>query len=230
MSTNSIKFSDFSAENIKVSSPKVNQAGGKNINTTYDLPDGPVGLIFQTPRMLTFGVNTWDDPKDSSAKPKHSVTLSFMGMDANPKLQEFHQTLEALDAWAVEAAGKNSWEWLSRKNLSRETLDTIYTHCIKVPLDSQTGEPNGKPHSMKVKLASNASGFNCVFFDKERNPIPSEDVEKYLTKGSHVRALIQCTGFWVAGGKFGLSWKLLQMVVEPRPTIGKEYAFNDDEE
>jgi hypothetical protein len=226
----SIKLSEFDVNNIKVSAPKVNQAGGKNITTNYNLADDVIGLVFQTPRMLSFGVNKWVDPNNPNATPICSVTLSFMGMDTNPKLQEFHEALSALDNWAVDAASKNSWEWLSRKNLSRETLDTVYTHCIKVPLDQQTGEPNGKPHSMKIKLKSNDSGFSSVFFNKEKNIIPSEELELHFNKGSNVRALIQCTGFWVAAGKFGLSWKLLQMVVEPRPVFGKEYAFDDSEE
>ncbi len=221
-----IKLNTFDVNNITTSAPKLNLSGGKNINTNYD----GSAFILQTPRMLSFGINKWDDPKDSSVKPKLSVTLSFMGMDSNPKLQEFHQKLVDIDNWAVETAGKNSWEWLSRKNLSRETLDTIYTHCIKVPLDSQTGEPSGKPHSMKVKLQNTASGISCAFFTKEKTSISSEDIEKYFTKGSHVRALIQCTGIWVAAGKFGLSWKLVQIIVEPRATIGKEYAFDDSEE
>ncbi len=226
----SIKISEFDVSNITVGAPKLNQSGGKNINTNYNIQDGVAGLVFQTPRMLSFGINKWVDPKDANATPICSATLSFMGMDTNPKLKEFHQTLEALDNWAVDAASKNSWEWLSRKNLSRETLDAVYTRCVKVPLDQQTGEPNGKPHSMKIKLKSNASGFTSVFFDKEKNVIPSEELEQIFTKGSHVRALMQCTGFWVAAGKFGLSWKLLQMVVEPRPGFSKEYAFDDSEE
>jgi hypothetical protein len=69
----------------------------------------------------------------------------------------------------------------------------------------------------------------CTFFDKSKSVIPSSEVDNVFNKGSHIRALIQCTGIWVAAGKFGLSWKIVQMVVEPRPGIGSSYAFDDDE-
>jgi hypothetical protein len=60
--------------------------------------------------------------------------------------------------------------------------------------------------------------------------IATDEVETFFNKGSRVRALIQCTGFWIAAGKFGLSWKLKQMIIEPSARIGKAYAFNDEEE
>jgi hypothetical protein len=226
-----IKLSEFSVEDITISPPKVNQNGGKNISLGYNA-DGTIGnFVFQTPRMLSFGINKWVDPNKPESTPSFSVTLSFMGMADNPKLQEFHQVLQDIDNWAIDTASKNSWEWLARKNLSRETLSTIYTPCVKVPLDLKTGEPTGKPHSMKSKFKTNKGDITSVFFDKERNIIPMENVETVFNKGSHVRALIQCTGFWVIAGKFGLSWKVLQMIVEPRVTgFGNVCAITDEDD
>lgn len=224
-----IKISEFSVSNLSTSVPKINQNGGKNITVNYKQDSGTSMMMFQTPRMLSFGVNKWVDPKNPNAEPVCSVTFSFVGMDQNSKLQEFHDAMNQLDEWAIDTAHKNSWEWLARKNLSRETIETNYTRCIKVPLDKETGEPSGKPHSLKIKLKSNDSGYATTFFDKEKNLIPSSDVDTVFNKGSHIRALIQCTGFWVAAGKFGLSWKIVQMVVEPRPGIGSGYAFDDED-
>jgi hypothetical protein len=31
--------------------------------------------------------------------------------------------------------------------------------------------------------------------------------------------VIQCGGLWFAGGKFGVTWKLFQGVVQPRPSL-----------
>ena len=42
------------------------------------------------------------------------------------------------------------------------------------------------------------------------------DIKKTNLKGAKVKALVQCTGIWVAGAKFGMSWKLVQMQVVPR--------------
>ena len=229
MSASTIKTSEFSVSNLSTAVPKVNQNGGKNISVNYKQDSGSTSMMFQTPRMLSFGVNKWVDPKKPESEPVCSVTFSFVGMDQNQKLAEFHDTLQQLDEWAITTAQKNSWEWLARKNLSRETIETNYTRCVKVPLDQATGEPNGKPHNLKIKLKSNDSGYMCTFFDKSKNIIPSSNVDEVFNKGSHIRALIQCTGIWVAAGKFGLSWKIVQMVVEPRPGIGSGYAFDDED-
>ena len=229
MSAPTIKISEFSVSNLSTTAPKVNQNGGKNISVNYKQDSGSTSMMFQTPRMLSFGVNKWVDPKNSNAEPVCSVTFSFVGMDQNQKLAEFHDTLQQLDEWAITNAQKNSWEWLARKNLSRETIETNYTRCVKVPVDQATGEPNGKPHNLKIKLKSNESGYMCTFFDKSKSVIPSSSVDEVFNKGSHIRALIQCTGIWVAAGTFGLSWKIVQMVVEPRPGIGSGYAFDDED-
>ena len=224
-----IKLADFSIQHIQSTSPKVNQNGGKNITVQYKLNEMGVGLIFQTPLMLSFGINKWNDPKNPDAEPVCSVTLSFVGSEQNEKLRDFHGVLQQLDHWAIEEAVKNGWEWFGRKNLSRETIESVYTPIIKVSLDKSTGAPNGKPDHIKLKLKTNASGYMSAFYNKEKQLVPSAEVDGFFNKGSHVRALIQCTGIWISNGKFGLSWKMIQMVVEPRVNIGNKYAFEDDE-
>jgi hypothetical protein len=83
---------------------------------------------------------------------------------------------------------------------------------------------------MKLKLNKRDGGFDTSFFTTDKQMLPADEVDSYFNKGSKVRALVQCTGFWIAAGKFGLSWKLKQMIIEPSARIGKAYAFNDDEE
>ncbi len=230
MSNSLLKLKEFDSSNLVCSAPKaLNAMGAKSINLNYKFNDGQAPITFQTPWMRSFGINQWVDPKNPNAEPVCSVTFSFVGMDQNSKLQEFHDAMNQLDEWAIDTAHKNSWEWLARKNLSRETIEAVYTRCVKVPVDRATGEPSDKPHNLKIKLKSNESGYATTFFDKEKNLIPSSDVDTVFNKGSHIRALIQCTGFWVAAGKFGLSWKIVQMVVEPRPGIGSSYAFDDED-
>jgi len=220
---------DFSTDNIESGSPKVNQNGGKNISLQYKLNEMARGVVFQTPLMLSFGINKWQDPKNPNMAPAFSTTLSFVGSEQNEKLRDFHGVLQRLDQWAIETAIKNGWEWFGRKNMSRETIESIYTPIIKVSLEKASGAPSGKPDYMKLKLKTSASGYSTAFYNKNKEIIPSGEVDGFFTKGSHVRALVQCTGVWIAAGKFGLSWKVIQMVVEPRAVIGNQYAFEDDE-
>ena len=36
-----------------------------------------------------------------------------------------------------------------------------------------------------------------------------------VPKASHVKGLLACTGLWMAGGRFGVTWKLVQACVRP---------------
>jgi hypothetical protein len=180
--------------------------------------------------MLSFGINRWENEKAPTEAAKLSTVFSFGNME-DPKIAEFHAVLKAIDEWALDTVTKNAWEWLRIKNANRDALAMNYTPLIKVALDKVTGEPSGKPDTIKFKLGKNEKGeFMTSFFNKDKERVPSCQVEEFFTIGSHVRALIQCSGFWIVNGKFGLTFRLNQIVVEPPVRIGKSYAFVDDEE
>jgi len=231
MSNSLLKLKEFDSSNLVCSAPKaLNAMGAKSVNLNYKFNEGQAPITFQTPWMRSFGINQWVDPKNASAEPKLSVTLSFMGHEENESVTAFKEFLESVDEWAIDTAHKNSWEWLKTKSAPRDTIAFNYTRSLKVPIDQATGEPNGKPANMKLKLNKRDGGFETSFFNTDKQMIAADEVDAFFNKGSKVRALVQCTGFWIAAGKFGLSWKLKQMIIEPSARIGKAYAFNDDEE
>jgi hypothetical protein len=226
-----LKINDFEQTNLSITAPKaLGNMGAKVVSLNYKFSEGQAPITLQTPWLRSYGINKWIDPANESAPPKLSVTLSFLGHETAPKITEFKEFLETLDEWAIDLALKNSWEWLKSKSVPRDTVAFNYTRSLKIPVDKETGEPNGKPANMKLKLShTDATGYSASFFTKEKTALSTEEVESYFTMGSKVRGLIQCTGFWIAAGKFGLSWKLKQMVIEPSSKIGKEYAFDDEE-
>ena len=54
-----------------------------------------------------------------------------------------------------------------------------------------------------------------------------DNIGDLLTKGCRVQCLIQCVGLWFAGGKYGCSWKIVQVKVNPSKSISG-YSFIDD--
>jgi len=227
-----LKINHFEQANLSIATPKpFGNKGAKIVNLNYKFPESQAPITLQTPWMRSYGINKWVDPANETAPPKLSVSLTFGGEETDEKIKEFKTFLEALDEWAINVAQKNSWEWLAAKNIPRETVAFNYTRSFKYPVDKTTGERNGKPANMKLKLShTDATGYSATFFTKEKTALSTEEVETYFTMGSKVRALIQCTGCWIAAGKFGLSWKLKQMIIDPSSYIGKDYAFDDDEE
>ena len=45
---------------------------------------------------------------------------------------------------------------------------------------------------------------------------PSVSPKDLITKMSHVVTMVQCGGVWFANGKFGVTWRLVQGIVQPR--------------
>jgi hypothetical protein len=51
-----------------------------------------------------------------------------------------------------------------------------------------------------------------------------------MVKRAFLTVLMQCTGVWFAGGKFGLSWKAIQIRADKIPERIRGFAFLDDGE
>jgi len=48
---------------------------------------------------------------------------------------------------------------------------------------------------------------------------PGKGPIELIPKATNVAVVIRCGGLWFANGKFGCTWKLVQAVVKPRPTL-----------
>jgi hypothetical protein len=78
------------------------------------------------------------------------------------------------------------------------------------------------PPDVKVSLKKkrDSDDFDCAFYDAQNKQIKGVPLEDMVVKRSEITALIQCTGVWFAGGKFGCSWKAVQMRLDKVPSVG----------
>lgn len=179
-----------------------------------------------------------DQKRENSGK--FSVRVSLKDFDKEgSSTKAFHDMMVQMDEVLKEAAKKNSQAWFKKKNISDDVMDEIYNEMVKVSKDSETGEPNGKfPPSFTFKVIKRDGEVLCKCFDgsAEGNPVlnindPEGDdyrpVETLLNKKTKVKMLLQCNGIWIVGGKFGCTWKAVQMRVTPAPGF-EDYAFLDD--
>jgi hypothetical protein len=213
---------EFDVSRVTFSDVKVLDNGGKIVYVSYD----SAPLVIQTPTMTApFGMSVWDN--DGKAAAKYSLDLSFKNMDASPKLQKFYEMLEQLDNKLVNDGFLNQATWFKGKKYgSREILEALFTPMIKYAKDRDTGERTDKyPPTMKIGIPCRDGRFSCDIFDDKKRTIDLNAIE---TKGAAVTAIIQCTGLWFAGGKFGASWRLVQAKIVANSMSFDTYAFRGD--
>lgn len=179
-------------------------------------------FAMQLPKMKApFGLNKWTDDKGSAEK--YSIDLSFAGKETNEKLQATYDLFNTLDKKIIQVALENSQEWFKKKYTTEEVIEALYTPIVKMPKNEQY------PPTIKLPLKEKPDGnFTCLVFDGQRNQVNLKTLE---CKGSEIHAIVQLSHVWIAGGKFGVAWKVQQLQVSPRPAL-TEYAFQpeDDEQ
>ena len=88
-----------------------------------------------------------------------------------------------------------------------------------------------KTPTLDVKL-ENYDGFNCELYDVNSEMLFPDKTNPDVTpltlipKLTNIACVIQCGGLWFAGGKFGITWKLFQGVVQPRPSLKGKCLIN----
>ena len=228
MSSQVVKFSNFSVDNIKLADPRKLNNGGKMVYLNYS--GKPLNLL--CPKMsLPFGISEFID--ENTGTKKYHIDLSFRGMEENDELAQFHRSLGELDEFMKKQASKNSTKWFGGKAKSAEVIEELYAPVLKKSKNKQTGEPDGKyPDTFKAKLLyDNATTeFTCSLYDMSTKEEITTPPDMYLTKGTTMKAIVRCNGVWFAGGRFGLSFRLEQAKVQAPSGRLNGYAFDDDED
>ena len=223
MGSQVIAVKDFDINKVSFGEiKKISEKGGKYIPLYYDKSP----FVIQTPQCYApFGMNCFRDDKDGTES--YSLELSFKEKESRETLQRYYEILEEIDSKVLDAALDNSQLWL-RKAKSKEVVEALFTRSIRIPTDRETGEVIDKwPPTFRLKLNKDNKGhFRCVAYDQETKDEISLDSVMPKMKGSKVTAIASCGGIWVAGGKFGCSWKATQLMIQVNSGLNR-FAFQD---
>ena len=168
---------------------------------------------------VPFGLNC----ADKFGPPTYSVELSFRGHEQRPEIKQFMDTMNALDEFMVMEGVKNSKSWF-KADLSRDVVKAFYTPLVKYSKDKE-GNTLSYPPNIKLKLPKNNGEFEAKFYDVNGTPYKGVPVEDLLVKGVQVTAIMECTGVWFAGSKYGLTWKAKQIAIHKLPERIGDFAF-----
>jgi len=201
---------------------KINEKGGKYISIYYDKSP----LVIQTPQSYApFGVNVFTDDTDKSQS--FSLELSFKEKESRETLQLWYNVLEQIDQKVLDTVLENSQAWI-RKPKNKDVVEALFTRSIRIPTDRETGVVIDKwPPTYRLKMAKDNKGlFRCTAYDESNREEVALDTMIPKMKGSKVTAIATCGGIWVAGGKFGCSWKANQLMIQANTGISK-FAFRE---
>ena len=199
--------------------PKVNASGGKSIGVLNSKTRRSV--LLNTPLMLTWGVNVFDNPNGKS----YNLALQFPRKEfSNKETDDFLNMLKEMEKYVLEEAVKNSKEWFGKVQ-SKEVIEAFWNPMLKYPKgDDGEPDPTRNP-TLKVKLQTWDGEYKFELFDVNNVMlIPNSDnktPEDFIQKGANIACMLQCGGVWFANGNFGVTWKLSQGIVKPTETLAK---------
>jgi hypothetical protein len=233
---------NFDVDKLKYSELKIMKSGAKSVYINYN--GNKVNL--QTPILnIPYGVNDnmqfikKDDARKDEER-KYDITVSFKGMDENPKIKQFHDKMVELEQKIIDDAFTNRLAWF-KNNCSgnKDFVSAMFTPIVKHDKDKVTGEVANKyPPTFKAKIPYNSSEnkfeFDC--YDMDNNEINFNDILANL-KGGKAQFIIQLSGIWFSAGIFGCSWKIVsskfQQINMSKPTFvpdSDDELNNDDDD
>ena len=230
---------NFNVDKLKYSELKGMKSGAKSIYINYN--GNKVNL--QTPVLnIPYGINDnmqfiKKDENRKDEERKYDITVSFKGMDENPKIKQFYDKMKELEQKIIDDAFTNRLAWF-KNNCSgnKDFVSNMFTPIVKHDKDKTTGEyANKYPPTFKAKIPYNSSEnkfeFDC--FDMDNNEINFQDILSNL-KGGKAQFIIQLSGIWFSAGIFGCSWKVVsskfQQINMSKPTfvVDSDDEMNND--
>lgn len=212
---------NFDINRISFSKTNVLKSGAKQAYVNYD--GGK--LLLQTPAKISlpFGVSSFEDKTKPQVPPVFSLDLSFRGSEHDSNLKTFYDSMEAIDKLMIDAAFTNSVAWFGKEKKRDVIAEELYSPIIKRSKDDKY------PPTMKLKLPQRDGAFEAKFYDEGRKLFSNFDIKDILPRNSTVTCIIQCAGVWFAAGKFGLTWRAVQVMINSKPEALADFGFASDE-
>ena len=204
----------------KYSKCKVNASGGKSVGI-YNSQTGQ-SLYVGTPLLMTWGLQEYTD--DKTGKVSYEMSLQFPNDDfSNDETREFLKSMADFEAKLKADALANSKDWFAKPKMTPDAVDALFTPILKFPMDKATCEKDlTKKPTMRIKVPFWQGKWEGVeIYDADRNCLfpcadPNVSPMDIITKLSYMKTMIQCGGIWFANGKFGITWRFVQGMIQPR--------------
>ena len=215
--TSIVYANNFDVSKLSIGTLKVLDSGAKQALTSYS---GEKFIIQTAVNMhIPFGLNVFTN-KDGSEE--YSIDVSYRDNEKRPEVAEFLDMMTALDDRMIQEGVKNSRAWF-KTDPNPGIIRAFYSPCVKYATDKE-GNRKPYPPTTKFKIKKINGLVETKFYNTNGSQL-NKPVLEMLPKGAYITLLAQCTGVWLAGGKFGLSWRTNQIVVHSVPNTIKDFAI-----
>ena len=206
----------FNSNEVKYKPPTTNTRGGKDVKVQLNGSN----LVLQVPLMLTWGINE----RDNDGRMSYDVSLQFEP-NKYPAQEKALDNMKSFENKILTDAVINSKAWFGKNKMSKEVAEAQMWPILKYPkMKDGSGEADySRNPTMKLKVPFWEGVHNVELYDMngaaQYRPVKegswSADQNNgtpmtLMPKATHLTGLIQCTGLWFAGGRYGCTWKLLQ--------------------
>ena len=235
MSTNAI----ISTRNLDINrvSFVVGQAkNGRNasINIKYDGQN--IGI--RLPR-LAFPGGVLSRTDDKTGSVGYSLMGSLKGADPYGKERandaddsgKLYNFLLDLNEKIVQSATENSVKWFGKKR-SEEAIRDGMKGLMRLSVDKVDGEyiPNGKyPPSLVLKVPVYDGRVNVDIVDAKGNPtyVTPQSLSGVFSKGVEANIAVSASIYVMAGGGFGVTWRVSHAQVFQQSRVTAASIFSD---
>ena len=202
------------------STPKVNSAGGKNVNLMNNNTKKQV--VLSTPLILTWGLSEFKD--DTTGKCTYDMSLQFPSDNyPNEQASLMLEKLKDYENKIKETAVEKCKEWFNKPSMSPDVVDALWTPMLRYRKGADGMPDESSAPNLRVKVPYWQEKWKCeiygmnneVLYPNEEDVTPMELIPKL----ANVALIIQSGGIWFANGKFGTTWKLVQAKVKPRASL-----------
>lgn len=218
-----LNINDWNPSEIKYMAPKVNAMGGKSINIISKQTNR--SLHISTPLLMTWGISDFTDEKTGESDGKFSISLQFPNEEyRNDATDAFLAKLQAFENQILEDSVKNSELWWGEQK-SLEICRDRFFPFVKYSKNKDTKKIDySKPPTFRPRVPCYDNKWGLEIYDTNTNLIfPCENDSSGLPKSpmdfvpklSRVACGLQCSGIWIGGKGFGVSWKIFQCIVKP---------------
>ena len=234
-----IKPTEFNASNVTGTTPV---RKGDKLQALLLYSNTP--FLLETPALkVPFGVNRYGEKPDGSIDSSKALGAYSMNMSAVPKdnteekqavVKSFFDNLEGMDKVLLQYGLDNSKAIFGKVHQHEAVVEALFTPTIK---RSEDKDGNPYPHRIAPKIPAdydnperpNVKVFKDSYEDLNTDEFTFPELKELVQKGSFVAGIIQ-PRLWFISGKYGITWKVVQMKVHAKKTYGKptSYAFSDN--